>query len=398
MSSRGAILVLNGGSSSLKFSLFEQRTGPMELAVRGQAEQLLTTPHFVARDKAGHTLVEHRWAQAKLDHEQATEFLLQWLANHRAGEKLTAAGHRVVHGGQRFVESILVDQQVIDDLEKLIPLAPLHQPHNVSAIKALAKLAPSLPQVCCFDTAFHRRMPALAQAFALPRQFSAEGVVRYGFHGLSFEYIASILPEIDPRLAAGRVIVAHLGNGASLCAMRNGMSVATTMSFTPLDGLVMGSRCGSLDPGVVLYLLQSQKMQPAELQQMLYEKSGLLGISQISSDMRTLLASTDPRAREAIDLFVYRVGREIGSLAAALQGLDALVFTGGIGENAAPIRAAICRSAAWLGIQLDDAANNQSMQKISTPDTPASAWIIPTNEELVIARHTASIIDKKHAS
>ncbi len=289
-----------------------------------------------------------------------------------AGHRIVAVGHRVVHGGRRFAGPALLDAATIAELEALIPLAPLHQPHNVAAIKAVARMAPALPQVACFDTAFHQTQPAVAQALALPRRYTDEGVRRYGFHGLSYEYVASALAATDPRAAAGRTVVAHLGNGASMCAMSGGRSVATTMGFTALDGLVMGTRCGAIDPGVLLYLLDRHGMSARALQQLVYEQSGLLGVSGLSSDMRELLASSDSAAAEAVELFVYRITRELGSLAAALGGLDALVFTGGIGENASVIRADVCRDASWLGVELDYAANVSGRSLHQRADEPRS--------------------------
>jgi acetate kinase len=287
---------------------------------------------------------------------------------------------------------VRIDGQTLAELERLTPLAPLHQPHNLAAIEAVAEHAPQLPQVACFDTAFHRVQPPLAQMFALPRRYTEEGIKRYGFHGLSYEYIASVLPGLDARASAGRTVVAHLGNGASLCALNGGRSVATTMSFTAVDGLPMGTRCGSLDPGVLLYLMRRYSLDLPALEDLLYQQSGLLGVSGISSDVRTLLASSDPRAAEALDLFVYRIDRELGSLAAALGGLDALVFTGGIGENAAPIRARVCRGAAWLGLDLDEVSNAASGPCISRSGSRVSAWVVPTNEELMIACHTRRLL------
>ena len=290
----------------------------------------------------------------------------------------------------KFAAPVFIDAETLAELEALVPLAPLHQPHNVAAIKAVAQMTPTLPQVACFDTAFHRVQPAVAQAFALPRRYAEEGVCRYGFHGLSYEYIASVLPRIDPRAANGRTVVAHLGNGASMCAMASGKSVATTMSFTALDGLIMGTRCGAIDPGVLLYLIDRHGMNARALEQLLYEQSGLLGVSGVSSDMRALLASSDSCAAEALDLFVYRINRELGSLAAALGGLDALVFTGGIGENAASIRARVCRDASWLGLELDEEANAKGGPCISRMGSRVTAWVIPTNEELMIALHASA--------
>jgi acetate kinase len=288
---------------------------------------------------------------------------------------------------------VRIDSEVFAALEKLVPLVPLHQPHNLAAIRVVAARAPDLPQVACFDTSFHRTQPALAQAFAIPRRFADEGVYRYGFHGLSYEYIASSLPALDERAAAGRTVVAHLGNGASMCAMNNGKSIATTMGFSSIEGLPMGTRCGALDPGVLLYLMERHKMDVRALETLLYKESGLLGVSGVSSDVRTLLASPDPRASEALDLFIYRIGRELGSLAAALGGLDALVFTGGIGENAASIRARVCRDASWLGLVLDESANKAGDRRISRQESRVAAWVISTNEELIIAKHTRHVID-----
>jgi acetate kinase len=322
------------------------------------------------------------------DHTGAISVILAWLKVYFADGELLAVGHRVVHGGQHYSAPVLIDAKVLEELENLIPLAPLHQPHNLATIRALLETMPSLPQVACFDTAFHRTQPAVAQRYAIPRRFADEGVRHYGFHGLSYEYIASVLPAIEPALADARIIVAHLGSGASLCALHKGRSIATTMGFSPLDGLVMGTRCGSLDPGVLLYLMDRHNMDARALEQLLYHQSGLLGVSGISNDMRTLLASDDPRAQEAIELFVYRAGRETGSLAAALGGLDALVFTGGIGEHSAVIRAQVCRQAAWLGLELDDSANETDVSRISTLSSKVSAWAVATDENLMIAHHT----------
>jgi acetate kinase len=390
-----AIAILNAGSSSLKFSIFFDRAGTLELLYHGQLESLFTSPHFIARDRAGETAAEKEWPEGtRLGHEGAIEHLFGWAAELKAkhgGQRLDAAGHRVVHGGLKYREPILIDDRVLADLEALIPLAPLHQPYNLAAIRSLGQLRPGLSQVACFDTAFHGTQPEVAQAFALPRAYHEQGVRRYGFHGLSYEYIASELPRYDPRAAAGRVVVAHLGNGASLCALRGGRSVASTMGFSSLDGLPMGTRCGALDPGVLLFLLDHFHMDARAIETLLYKESGLLGVSGISSDMRDLLASSDPRAAEAVNLYVYRIGRELGSLAAALGGLDALVFTAGIGEHAAAIRARVCRDAAWLGLELDEAANEAGGPRISREGSGASAWVIPTDEELMIARHTSRL-------
>ena len=390
-----AIAVLNAGSSSLKFSIFFDRAGELQLLFRGQVEGLFTSPRFLARDHAGATIAETEWPEGtRLGHEGAIDHLFHWAAEVKArlgGRRLDAVGHRVVHGGLKYREPTPIDAQVLADLEAIVPLAPLHQPHNLAPIRALTELRPDLPQVACFDTAFHRTQPEVAQAYALPRTYTDRGVRRYGFHGLSYEYIASELPRYDARAAAGRVVVAHLGNGSSLCALRDGRSVATTMGFSSLDGLPMGTRCGAIDPGVLLLFLNHLHLDGRAIEAMLYEDSGLLGVSGISSDMRELLASNDPRAAEAVDLFVYRIGRELGSLAAALGGLDALVFTAGIGEHAAAIRARVCRDAAWLGVTLDEAANEADAPRISREGGVVSAWVVPTDEELMIARHTSRL-------
>lgn len=404
-----ALLILNAGSSSLKFSVFRD-SDPPELLLRGQLESLLTEPRFIARDAHGKIVDEHVWpAGSTLRHQGAIEFLFAWGQRGKLGEfRLAAAGHRVVHGGTDLTQPVRVDDDVLADLELLVPLAPLHQPHNIAAIRAVASHAPSLPQVACFDTSFHRTQPAVAQQFALPRELTASGIQRYGFHGLSYEYIASRLAQMDSRLASrqpgspagspthefGRTIVLHLGNGASLCAMKGGVSIATTMGFTPLDGLPMGTRCGAIDPGVLIYLMDQHGLDARALERLLSHESGLLGVSGISSDMRTLLEreTTDSRAAEAIELFVYRISRELGSLAAALGGLDSLVFTGGIGEHAPSIRARVCRAAHWLGLEIDESSNQQVGPRISLPTSRVSAWVIPTNEELMIAQHTRHLL------
>ena len=383
------ILVANAGSSSLKFALFKKNEADQPVAeAAGQVEGIGTRPRFTVNNAAGQTLVDRAHdVDEVLHHGGAIAVIRSWLHEHYQGAKLLAVGHRVVHGGQHFSEPILVNAKVLTELEALVPLAQLHLPQCIALIRAVQDVMPTLPQIACFDTAFHVTQPAIAQAFALPRHLTAEGIRRYGFHGLSYEYIASALPALRPELSRARVIVAHLGSGASMCALRDGRSVATTMSFTPLDGLVMGTRCGNLDPGVLLYLMDRHGMNPRALEKLLYHESGLLGVSGISSDMRTLLASDDPSAKEAVELFVYRIGRELGSLTAALGGLDALVFTGGIGERSAVIRAQICRRAAWLGLELDAAANERHGPCLSTPASKVTVWMLPTNEDLIIARH-----------
>jgi acetate kinase len=388
-----AIVVLNAGSSSIKFSLFLQRGEDLELDVRGQIEGIYTSPHFVAKDRAGSVRSEKSWGEAKLGHEGALEHIMQFLRGELADDHLVGVGHRVVHGALEYTKPVRLDAQVLAALERFIPLAPLHQPHNLSPIRVLLERAPGLPQVACFDTSFHRSNPEVSQRFALPAELHEAGVRRYGFHGLSYEYIASVLPRFDGKAARGRTVVFHLGNGSSMCAILEGRSMASTMGFTAVEGLPMGTRTGSLDPGVVLYLMDERKMDVRAIEKLLYQQSGLLGMSGISSDMRTLLASEDPRAAAALDVFVYRMRRELGSLTAALGGLDAIVFTAGIGENAPAIRERVCRDAAWLGVELDAAANAAGGPRISAPSSKVSVWVIPTNEELMIARHTRRVIE-----
>jgi acetate kinase len=389
-----AILVFNAGSSSLKFSQFAVGPGgALDAWVSGSLQELYGAASFIARGTDGGVVAEHRWpVDAPPEHAGAIRFLFDWLQAQGGGHQVIAVGHRVVHGGAAHTAPVLVDGGVLEQLDALVPLAPLHQPHNLLPIRMIGEQQPRLAQVACFDTAFHASAPALSQAFALPPAITARGVRRYGFHGLSYEYIASALATVDPRAAAGRCIVLHLGNGASACALQAGRSIASTMGFTAVDGLMMGTRCGALDPGVVLYLMQELKMDAPSIESLLYRESGLLGVSGVSSDMRALLASDEPAARLAIELFVYRIGREIGSLAAALGGLDALVFTAGIGERAAAVREAVCRQAAWLGLQFDASANAGHGPLISTPASAVSAWVIPTDEELMIARHTRTLV------
>jgi acetate kinase len=388
-----AIVVLNAGSSSIKFSLFAMADGELALVARGQAEGLFTSPRFVAKDAAGAILGERSWDDGvQLGHDGALDHLVAFLRTELGEQRLIGVGHRVVHGGLEYSRPVRVDAKVLSALEKYVPLAPLHQPHNLAPIRALLERAPQLTQVACFDTAFHRVQPEVAQAFALPRSITERGVRRYGFHGLSYEYIAHALPAYDAQAATGKVVVLHLGNGASMCAMANGRSVASTMGFTAVDGLPMGTRCGNLDPGVILYLQDELKMDTRAIEKLIYQQSGLLGVSGISSDMRALQASSEPGAKAAIDLYVYRIGRELGSLAAALGGLDAIVFTAGIGENSATLRERVCRDAAWLGVELDVTANVAGGPRISTAASRVSAWVIPTNEELMIARHARSLL------
>ena len=391
---KGDILVLNSGSSSIKFGVYDGDDEALPLLGQGQIDGINGRARLSAVDQSGETVVDKTVGEG-LDHGKAMALLVEWGQTREAARDIAAVGHRVVHGGTLFDGPVLINETVLSQLEALDPLAPLHQPHNLAGVAVLRALEPSLPHVACFDTAFHRHLPELAQRFALPREYHDAGIRRYGFHGLSYEYIAEVLPEVvGPAIAGGRVIVAHLGNGASMCALRDRRSVETTMGFTALDGLPMGTRCGNLDPGVALYLQGEWGMSTAEVNELLYHRSGLLGVSGISNDMRTLLASDKSSAREAIDLYVYRINRELGALTAALGGIDALVFTGGIGEHAAPIRAMVCGLARWAGIRLDAAANEKKHATcISAPDSDTAVWVIPTNEEWMIARHTRTVID-----
>ncbi len=392
----GSILTLNAGSSSLKFALFDPADG-LKSTVRGEIEDLDAAPHFIARDALGAVLAERRWPNgASLPFHSALETLLDFTDAHLGRDGLIAAGHRVVDGGAEHSTPELVTPALMAVLETLTPLDPLHMPDNLAPIRAISAARPSLRQAVCFDTAFHRTLPPVAQLFGLPRALSEAGVRRYGFHGLSYEYIASRLKLLSPALAKGRVIAAHLGSGASLCALQGGVSIETTTSFSALDGLVMATRCGSLDPGVILYLGR-QGRSFADIEEMLYRHSGLLGVSGISGDLRVLLGSDDPHARAAIELFTYRIASQAGALVSALGGLDGLVFTAGIGENSTAIRAAICARLGWLGLILDNAANVAGASRISAPDSAIEVLVIATDEEAMIARDTQTAIDKAAA-
>lgn len=388
------ILVLNAGSSSLKFTMYLNQGEKPEVLYNGQLEGLLVEPVFTVKDHAGNIVEKKKWStKTALGHAGAIEALFAWgRITIGGGSRIAAIGHRVTHGGAENTKPRIIDESTLADLEKLVPLAPLHQPHNLAPIRAIREKNPDLPQVACFDTSFHTSIPAVAQTFGLPRRYTGKGIRRYGFHGISCEYIASVLPEVDPDAAKGKAIVAHLGNGASLCAMQGLKSIANTFGFTAVDGLVMGTRSGTLDPGVLLHLMDAYGMDARDLENILYKESGLLGVSGISSDMRVLLASDDPHAAEAVELFVYRIKRELGSLAAALGGLDALIFTGGIGENAAPIRERVCRGANWLGIEFDEKANQAGGPRITDKGSRVRAWVIHTDEELTIALHTRRVL------
>ncbi len=380
------LLIINAGSSSIKFAGYADR-GQREpvLLGKGQVEGLRTEARFVCRNAAGEVLGGHQWRGA-ITHGEAIDHIIGWIEENARDVRVAAAGHRVVFGGAQYTGPTRVDERVIAAIETLVPFFPLHLPHNLAAIKALAERHPALPQVACFDNSFHRTQPKVAQWFALPRPLFDAGVRRYGFHGLSYEFIARALPEYAPE--ARGVVVAHLGSGASLCALRDGESVESTLGFSGLDGLPMGTRPGALDPGVLLYLLQSGGMDVEAVENLLYTESGLLGVSGISNDMRDLLTTDDPRAEEAITLFVYHITKHLGALAAVLGGIDALVFTAGIGEHAPAIRERICRSAEWLGVRLDPAANASGGPRITMAESPVSAWVIPTDEERMIAIHT----------
>jgi acetate kinase len=387
----GSILTINGGSSSLKFALFDNNA-ELTATVRGEIEDLDAAPHLLARDASGAVLTEQHWPAGDAHpFADALDTLLKFTDAHLGRDGLVAVGHRVVHGGADHIAPEMITPALLAVLETLTPLDPLHMPDNLAPMRAVAAARPQLAQVACFDTAFHHTMPAVAARFALPRALEAKGVRRYGFHGLSYEYISSCLKKQSPALARGRVIAAHLGSGASLCALSDGSSIATTTGFSALDGLVMATRCGSLDPGVILYL-GSQGYSFADVEDLLYRRSGLLGVSGISGDVRVLLASDDVHARDAIELFTYRIALEAGAMASALGGLDGLVFTAGIGEHATQIRAAVCARLGWLGLRIDDAANAASAAVISTADSKVEVHVIATNEELMIARHTQAMI------
>ena len=387
------VVVLNAGSSSLKFCAYSRpQSDQWRLAGRGQIEGIGTSPRFSARDGAGTKVADEPLGEAVRDARGALDTLAAWLRKQYPDARIVGVGHRVVHGGADFPGPVVVTADVVDRLRALVPLAPLHQPHNLAAIEAVTTRLPHVPQVACFDTSFHRGHSEVADLVPLPKEIRAAGVQRYGFHGLSYEYIASVLPQVAPNISDGRVIVAHLGSGASLCALKNGKSIDSTLGFTALDGLCMGTRPGSIDPGVVLYLFQTRGLDAKAVETMLYKKSGLLGISGISNDMRDLIANADPAARLAVDYFVYRVAKEIGALAAVLGGVDGIVFTAGIGERSAPIRQRICDASAWLGLEIDRAANERDGPRISTPASKVEAWVVPTNEELVIARHTGQLL------
>ena len=388
------LLVVNAGSSSIKFQLFEITEGDgLELEFRGQMEGIGTRPHLVAKDAAGTSLIDADFAPGEVgDVPAALGQLDDWVIAQLGGVAPMAIGHRVVHGGPDYSAPTLIDDAVLERLERFVPLAPLHQPNNLAPIREIRARYPQIPQVACFDTAFHRHHPEVADRYAIPERWYDEGVRRYGFHGLSYEYVADRLRELDPALAEGRVVVCHLGSGASMCAIHGGRSMDSTMGFTAVDGLPMGTRTGQLDPGVILYLIQNQGFSPADVERFLYHDGGLKGLSGVSNDMRDLEASDAPGAKLAIDYFVYRVVRETGALAAAMGGIDGLVFTAGIGEHSATIRTRVVERLGWLGAELDEAANGAGAPTISTPQSELRVLVVPTDEELMIARHTLRLL------
>ncbi len=389
-----AILVINAGSSSLKFSVFRDGgPGDPVATINGQISGIGTAPVFEAKNAQRQSLAGKSWTAGEAsDRKALLAYLLDWIEERLEGATLIAAGHRVVHGGVRHAAPVRLTPEVLAELDGLVPLAPLHQPHNLAAIRALADAHPDLPQVACFDTAFHRGQPWQSGMFAIPRELTDEGVRRYGFHGLSYEYIARRLPDIAPDLCDARVVVAHLGSGASMCGIHGGRSVDSTMGFTALDGLPMGTRCGAIDPGVLIYLMREKGLDAGAIEKLLYNKSGLLGVSGVSNDMRALLDSADPHAQEAVELFCFRIAKETGALAASLGGIDAFVFTAGIGERSAPVRARVGDKLAWLGVRIDEAANTANETRISTPDSRIPVYVIPTDEERMIALHTRNAL------
>jgi acetate kinase len=387
------ILVVNAGSSSIKFQLFSVGAGDrLQRLLKGQIEGIGVHPHLVAKNGKGEGLIDRTWPASEVGDVPAALGKLVEFLRAEIGRLPIAVGHRVVHGGPDYSAPILIDDTVVERLQAFSPLAPLHQPNNLGPIRTLLQRQPQLPQVACFDTAFHRGHPEVADHYALPEQFYQEGVRRYGFHGLSYEYITSQLPEVAPDIAKGRVVVAHLGSGASLCAIHAGKSVESTMGFTALDGLPMGTRPGQLDAGIVLYLLTERGMSAKDIERLFYQDSGLKGLSGISNDVRDLLASSDRRAKFALDYFVYRISLFTGMLAAAMGGIDGLVFTAGVGENSPIIREAVAKRLAWLGLVLDPEANAKGEGRISASGSRVACYVIPTDEELMIARHTLSVL------
>ncbi|MGF1562775.1 MAG: acetate/propionate family kinase [Geminicoccaceae bacterium] len=389
------VLVINAGSSSIKFQLFEAvSTDDLDQIAGGQFEGIGTKPHFVAKNADGEKLVDRYWEgdDGPKTHRGCMQVLIDWIGDFLDGGKVAAVGHRVVHGGELYSAPVKIDGDVHEKLESLISLAPLHQPHNLKAIDAMAVAYPGVPQVACFDTAFHQQHPWVADTYALPRRYYDEGIQRYGFHGLSYEFIAREMRKVAPHIASGKMVVCHLGNGASMCAIDNGRSMDSTMGFTAVDGLPMGTRTGQLDPGVVLHFIDELGMTTKEVTDLIYKQSGLLGLSGVSNDMRELEGSDNPHAKDAIDYFTFHIRRNVGALAAAMGGLDGVVFTGGIGENSVRIRREVCTGLEFLGIRIDDAKNEAKGPKISSDDAGTEVWVIKTNEEKMIALHALAVL------
>jgi acetate kinase len=393
----GSVLVFNSGSSSIKFGLFDISASEPVLLCKGLLDEHEDKPRLVVRGPAGQDLFEKRREGTDADGSHLFADVLAFIEDRYGADSLGAVGHRIVHGGPDFSGPVELTDDVYAKLERLTPLAPLHQPRCLAPVRAVSAIRPALTQIACFDTAFHHGLMPPASRFAIPRRYEERGVRRYGFHGLSFEYVAGRIAGIAPQLIAKRTVIAHLGNGASLCALRNGRSIDTTMGLTPLDGLVMGTRCGTIDPGVLLYLQQHERMSVEDVQRLLYHESGLLGVSGIASDMRTLLASGEPAAREAIDLFVFRAAQEVAVMANTLGGLDGLVFTGGIGEHSKEIRSAIGERLVWLGLRIDAVANDEARERIDAMDSTVEAFVIRTDEEMTIARHCAAVLRERRA-
>ena len=387
-----AIIVVNAGSTSLKFGVYGvDAAGTLPLLCRGQVDSMQGDPHFIAKNAAGKPLDAHEWGDGHtIDHKTALKFVIAWLERNIADLKVTAAGHRVVLGGTRFEVPVKIEADVLDYLDSLVVMEPSHQAFNVLGARAIAEEFPGLPQVACFDTSFHRTMPEMAQIYALPKYVLDAGVRHWGYHGISYDFISRQVPKYAPQ--ARRVIAAHLGGGTSMCAMLDGRSIETTMAFAGMTGLPMATRSGDVPQDALFYLLRRKLFDDASLEKVLYQRSGLLGLSGTSGDMRVLQESKDPRAAAAIDYFVYAMTKYAGAYTSVLGGLDAFVFTAGIGENAAPLRAALCRKLAWLGVRLDEQANAANGPRISTQDSAVSVWVIPTNEELMIAQHTLAIV------
>lgn len=395
MTKHKAYLVLNAGSSSLKFSVFRQATDSTELQtiLSGQIAGIGSLATFEAKDASRRVLAKHSWNESDSNSRDIMlQYLLDWISTTLVDDQIVAAGHRVVHGGRFLGLPMKVTPALLNDLEQLVPLAPLHQPHNLAPIQILARNHPELDQVACFDTAFHSTQPKQAKTYALPRALSDEGVCKYGFHGLSYEYVSKQLLATRPELATGHIVICHLGNGSSLCAVKDGRSMDTTMGFTALDGVPMGTRSGSIDPGVLLYLMREKKMDLEAIEDLLYRRSGLLGVSGLSNDMKVLEESNDPYAKEAVDLFCFRVAKEVAAMAASMGGLDALVFTAGIGENSPYIRNQIAQRLAWLGVKLDATANAGRQFDISAADARVPTFVVPTNEEMMIAKHAMNLL------